>query len=191
MSYQRPEIQSKITIALGVATVCLVVFIAGCEKESVARRTTKASSVSELTLEQELKQVGEQLLEVIKTGNTDGFLRLCSKDGVSFGTDEANTPLEVLRREVQENRGAYCLLFDTDCLREQVGFENYFSFRQLVTEADRIEIKAYLVRGDDVLAGEVRIFLSGGPVTQVPDMNPLDFQFVREEGAWKLGAVPY
>ncbi len=158
---------------------------------SLTGTASQARSEDREIVQQQLVAIGKRLTAAIEIGNAEEFLSFCSRRGVVFGTDQPEIPLREMRKQIRGKYGIHCLLFDTSCLRKQVGFERRYSLRDLISAASKKELKVGIVREPGVFAGDVRIYLKGGPIENVPAMNPLEFQFFRERGFWKLGVVPY
>lgn len=161
---------------------------------------SKESSID--PMEESLDQTAGKLVEALRTGDTQMFLRLCCRKGVNIGAD-GWTSFETLRDEVRLRRYSYCHYFDTGCLQKLLRDIHHapprdnkgtlplpVSYRQVLSTVDGIEILLKVFRSGD--SGEVY-----GAVTvkwKYPQprylglTSFLSFTFIRENGAWCLQA---
>ena len=172
--------------------VLIVFLLVGATFSQEPPKPTDASE--DRLARQEVEVVAKNLVRTIAGGNPDDFLSFCSRRGLFLGIDDTLVALPEIRRQIRGKRGAYCLLFDTGCLRAEPGWEQTYSFRELLSKTKEPELRIHLClpATDGSRRAEVLEFLKGQPVGQFPIVNPLPFDFVREKkGQWKLAAIPY
>jgi hypothetical protein len=183
-------------IVRALACAAVVASLSGCGTQSVQFQTsTNAESApriiaAEKKLESEFEKTSTMFLDAVVAGKPGVILGLWSKDGVVQGIDGPTTSGSQIKKQFDEKIGMYCLMFDTDCLRKQPGFERQYSYRDLLSKVTTRKVKRRVVRYPDGLMGELRVELDGGPVEEVRDRNPFEVAFAYENGEWKLATLP-
>ncbi len=119
--------------------------------------------------------------------------------GVVFGPDPPAIPYEELQRQLESRTGAYCVLFDTVCLRSEQSDnpnkDRIHSLRDLIRGAYKRQVMVYIVRDivrdDEGPYGQVTVTLSGGPAEEEPGGPSLEFFFTHDGKLWRLRHVEY
>lgn len=146
------------TMCLAVALVSGLFMASGGTLTVRPQQEKKAPVANEASLKADLKETGGKLVQVLRVGKAEDFLDFCSKNGVIFGIDQPEIAVREMRRQIRQKRGVYCLLFDTNCLQKEKGFESSFSYRQLLSESTEQEIKVGLIQEKSVLRGKCASF---------------------------------
>jgi hypothetical protein len=143
-------------------------------------------------LESEFERVSNDFLSAIVTGRQDFILSLWSKKGVVQGIDGPLVSSREVRSDFAKKAGLFCLIFDTACLRALPGFERMYSYRDMLSKVATKEKKFQVIRYGKSLMGELRVELHGGVMDELEDIvtNPLEFDFIHEDGEWKLATLP-
>ncbi len=141
-------------------------------------------------LEARLKKSGSVLIDSILNENLDGIAALWSESGVAVGIDGPVLSTSEIKAEFQTKSKSFCLFFNTDCLRTQAGFEKKYCYKDLLSKAETRNVSYRMNRDGKSLIGEMRVDLKGGPIEMSRAANPLEFDFLYENGHWKLVSLP-
>lgn len=194
---------SKVKVVVGFLCLWLV----GCDTQPPPTPRLLQTSPSPRphdALDDSLRKTAARLIEAIHEGNTQGFLELCSREGVEMGADN-EVSYEKIRRAFDRREPLYCHYFDTSCLQEYLKKVNYkspedlhgilplpVSYREILSRASGLEISSVEVKRWDYapVAGQV----SGFVTVRWKSPRPRDFGFEHffnfvfalEKGEWKL-----
>ena len=141
-------------------------------------------------LKARLGKSGSALIDSILNENAEGIAALWSESGVAIGIDGPVLSTSEIKTEFQTKSKSFCLFFNTDCLRTQAGFEQKYCYRDLLSKAETRNVSYKVGRDGKSLIGEMRVDLKGGPVEMSRTANPLEFDFLYEDGRWKLVSLP-
>jgi hypothetical protein len=160
-----------------------------------AQTSTTAKSPSRGEVLKKLQETVQKFMDILEKGQPEDFFGIASKDGVVFGIDSDPIPLLQIRAQIHQKKGVYCLLFDTDCLRNEE-FQNWkkakhsgnikaiISFREAIRSASSRKIN---VSPDGGVTWNLK--LDGNPAEG--NMNATTFGFALEQNMWKLTSVEY
>lgn len=147
----------------------------------------------------------EAFIKLIENRQEDALLRLFSEQGTSFiGTAYVPIKTALAPNEIQHDfaakTGAYCLFFDTKCLREEDSRERdrrngrppripLTSILDLLSASHQMKFVTYDISRTN---GKVTVLLcERTPETARLGQDALNFYFRFEDGRWKLRNVEY
>lgn len=147
-------------------------------------------------LASELERTADQFIDAVKSGESKTFLALVSRQGVVFGVDVPPLSFEMIRTQISRKQGVYCGLFDTSCLRQgdareranlgvPASKEPIYSIREQLRQANSLNVRAGVSRAGASWLGLVTVELRKDLF-----QSPLEFEFVYEEGRWRLSGLP-
>ena len=134
-------------------------------------------------------------MDILEKGQPGDLLGMASKNGVVFGVDSDPIPFVQIQTQIRQKKGVYCLLFDTDCLRNEElqnwkkarhsgNIKAIVSFREAIRSASSRKIN---ISPNGAVTWNLK--LEGNPAAA--NINATTFGFALEQNTWKLTAVEY
>jgi len=128
-----------------------------------------------------------EFFAVLREGDALKFLSFIPEDGVNLGRDPQHTSREAVEEQFTNRSGLYCKLFDSSCLKSGVKQDQQCSYRELLTQSDKVRTASTETTRNNVrqaiLVAQVENKKCGGTVL-------IDFIFNAQNGGWKLFSVP-
>ncbi len=142
--------------------------------------------------DQELVRLQHDFVRILREKRTTDFLSYIGPKGVAFGVDAEFQSRKKVADEFRRKRGAYCVLFDSTCLRRRSDPTNtplMCSARGLLLNRVKPEVTITL----GTFEGKPQAYL--GIASKAPSCldgtQSFKFIFTRLPTGWKLVAVPY
>jgi hypothetical protein len=135
--------------------------------------------------EMQVKLIGAKVVDAIKNRDTNLLSSVVDPNGIYLGSDSAKISAAQFRKELSEQRGAYCVIFDVSC--EKGGFQKSpmgFSLRDaLMREPVTLSASDATAHPQDMAVEVER--------AQHTDEVPFTLFFRRVGNSWKLQQIEY
>lgn len=191
----------KITLLILASIMLWASFVFGSPLPYTANNILEIPQ-KEQTLKEELLNTAKQFLTTLEQGDVSGFSEMISTKGVVIGHEPPPIARNEVLKQLKNREGAYCVLFDTCCLKKEwdSGSENNSrnlrSYQEVLQKASNRKMKVFVRWSSDSIFGST---WSGQLTVQLDTTNKtdswlgdtLDFGFIYENDSWKLMAVTY
>jgi len=159
-------------------------------------RSQARSPLTREHLEKELELASTRLLTLLEKGEPKQFPALCAEEGVVFGLEPPPVARKEIQRQMERKEGAYCVLFDSACLRKPTGegvesVPSRISLRERLRRATAREQEIAMRLIETTWVGELQVYLEGKPSVATSRNQPLEFSFEYKDGRWRLIAITY
>jgi hypothetical protein len=151
-------------------------------------------SLGQSTPDKAVLALETQLVEILNTKNTTGFLSLIASSGVTFGIDGDNQFKEQVQEQFEQKRAAYCVLFDSKCLSRTTPTRKREVLRpcsahDLVGRANGWSMEHQT--GEYGGRSQIHLILKPNNEYCLNGKDPIEFVFTEFTDGWKLVAVGY
>jgi hypothetical protein len=150
-----------------------------------------------------LELSAKDLVSVLEKGDSQAFLAMMSRRGIVFGLEPPPISLANIQKQFRKRKGAYCILFDSVCLRKEDAAarkragapaltEPLRSYRDLLGSFPKRKIQVFVEPLAESWAGRIVVSFDREPSdTDTSNLEPLEFLLIREGGGWKITAIVY
>jgi hypothetical protein len=151
-------------------------------------------------LEESLREAGQRLVHVIRKDDSRELLNLFYTKGVAIGIDKWAT-YDAIKQDFRTKGRVYCEFFDTVCFQQhlkrmrsgppedlQGPLPAPLSYRELLDKVSGVEISVKVERSPSgEIWGQVMLGWDSPRPQDLGFLSFLNFTFILEKGAWKLG----
>jgi hypothetical protein len=142
-----------------------------------------------------VEKMANDFISLIEMGNPSRFTAYCSSHGVVFGVDPPPISVSRIQQDIDERRGIYCGLFNTECLRKEDAQDR----ARAGAPPSRVQLFSYRERLSKMVNRQVIVSDSSRGTVSVAvtspgrglSQEPMEFYFRLENGTWKLSDIPF
>ena len=148
----------------------------------------------------QLKQRAQEFAALLETGKSADLGHWISREGVSIGVDTDPISVTLVQQQVGEQKGIFCLLFDTECLRKNDREKrkqahaasldrSLYSYWDLLRKSRSKKLDTYEQQTPTGHVGRLTIRIENGDQIKDNETLEMEFMFVPEGDSWKLSAI--
>jgi hypothetical protein len=143
------------------------------------------------TARKSLEIAVKQFVAALKDRDVEALIQQFSKNGVVFGIDSDPISFQLIRKQMRKGGPLYCSFFDTQCLRQEPGFEKQFSLRDSLVNGKAHHWQLGINQQAQPTVGDVRLFVEGNPDRSKTGNEFCNLSYKFEHGAWKIREVVF
>lgn len=147
------------------------------------------SDSAKLSARESLEIAVKQFVAALRDGNVEVLIQQFSKHGVTFGIDSDPISLQLIRKQMRKGGPLYCSFFDTQCLRQEPGFEKALSLRDSLVNGKAHNWKVGINQQVQPNIADVRLFVEGNPDRSQTGNEFCNLAYEFDNGAWKIREV--
>ncbi len=201
----RVHVCARAVVILPLLTVLVTTLTpsASCDPASALREINQVTPDKKVTHDLEL--IVRDFLIALEKGDKTKVASFLSSRGTVVGYEPPPIPQEEIRNQLRNEKGVYCLLLDSECLRDewaqfwprQAPPANLCSLQEALRSSTKRRVKFQILRPTDpefqnTWSALVTVLLT----YQAEEMQSwwgdrLDFEFLFEDGSWKLYTISY